>query len=193
MRNPIKTIDWKVLKGPGRPRAAPSGLVPLRPLPVPTVDEKNHPEALALAPFCQGKGIGDIKQSWFAISPKGAGYDCQRHYEILGQAVLCIFMDEGAPPLLRKCFRDGHNCLTFSNAEELRRKMDQCADPGRLIEQAREDLLSTHLASRRAEELVSVMVSKTLASGKPGWLNRLEWCSWVARATARHGHFRPHP
>ena len=59
--------------------------------------------------------VGDIKQSWFAISPKGAGYDCQRHYEILGQAVLCIFMDEGAPPLLRKCFRDGHNCLTFSN------------------------------------------------------------------------------
>ncbi len=57
MRNPIKAIYWKVLKGPGRPRAAPSGLVPLRPLPVPTVDEKNHPEALALAPFCQGKGI----------------------------------------------------------------------------------------------------------------------------------------
>jgi len=100
-------------------------------------------------------------------------------------------MDEGAPPLLRKCFRDGHNCLTFSNAEKLRRKIDQCADPGRLIEQARE--LSTHLASRRAEQLGSVMVSKTLASGKPGWLNRLEWCSWVGRATARHGHFRPHP
>jgi SAM-dependent methyltransferase len=57
MRNPIKAIYWKVLKGPGRPRAAPSGLVPLRPLPVPTVDEKNHPEALALAPFFQGKGI----------------------------------------------------------------------------------------------------------------------------------------
>ena len=56
MRNPIKAIDWKVLKGPGRPRAAPSGLVPLRPLPAPTVDEKNHPEALALAPFCQGTG-----------------------------------------------------------------------------------------------------------------------------------------
>jgi len=56
LRNPIKAIYWKVLKGPGRPRAAPSGLVPLRPLPVPTVDEKNHPEALALAPFCQGRG-----------------------------------------------------------------------------------------------------------------------------------------
>jgi hypothetical protein len=39
MRNPIKAIYWKVLKGPGRPRAAPSGLVPLRPLPVPTVDD----------------------------------------------------------------------------------------------------------------------------------------------------------
>ena len=44
-------IYGKVLKGPGRPRAAPSGLVPLRPLPVPTVDEKDHPEAPALAPF----------------------------------------------------------------------------------------------------------------------------------------------
>jgi hypothetical protein len=51
LRNPIKAIDWKVLKGAGRRRAAPSGLVPLRPLQVPTVDEKNHPEALVLAPF----------------------------------------------------------------------------------------------------------------------------------------------
>ena len=56
MRNPIKVIYWKVLKGPGRPRAAPSGLVPLHPVPVLTVQEKNHPEALALARSVRGRG-----------------------------------------------------------------------------------------------------------------------------------------
>ncbi len=34
-----------------------SGLVPLRPLRPPPVDESNHPEALALQPFCVGRGI----------------------------------------------------------------------------------------------------------------------------------------
>jgi SAM-dependent methyltransferase len=74
LRNPIKAIYWKVLKGPGTPRAAPSGLVPLRPLPVPTVDEKNHPEALALAPFCQGKGI-DVGCGHRKVSPSCIGVD----------------------------------------------------------------------------------------------------------------------
>jgi hypothetical protein len=73
LRNPIKAIDWKMLKGPGRRRAAPSGLVPLRPLPVPTVDEKNHPEALALAPFLQLVPVGvsqpgEIESAFSAIA-----------------------------------------------------------------------------------------------------------------------------
>src|SRR5438132_1637275 len=46
--------------------------------------------------------LTDIKQSWFAISPKGAGYDCQRHYEILGNSVLCVFLDANAAALLRE-------------------------------------------------------------------------------------------
>lgn len=33
------------------------GIEPLRPMKAPPVDEENHPEALALAPFCQGRGI----------------------------------------------------------------------------------------------------------------------------------------
>ena len=36
---------------------APRGLVPLRHLRPPPVDEENHPEALALQPYCVGRGI----------------------------------------------------------------------------------------------------------------------------------------
>ena len=39
------------------PPPAPKGLVPLRPLRPPPVDESNHPEALALQPYCVGRGI----------------------------------------------------------------------------------------------------------------------------------------
>lgn len=41
----------------GAPARTPSGVVPLRPLRPPPVDEGNHPEALALLPYCVGRGI----------------------------------------------------------------------------------------------------------------------------------------
>lgn len=41
----------------GAPVRTPSGVVPLRPLRPPPVDEENHPEALALRPYCVGRGI----------------------------------------------------------------------------------------------------------------------------------------
>ena len=96
----------------------------------------------------------DIKRSWFGISPKGAGYDCQRHYEILGNAVLCIYLDRRAPKILREQFVDGVNCLTFSTVEELKRKIDSCKDPGALIERGRKSLHEQHLSSCRAKQLL---------------------------------------
>ena len=56
------------------PRAAPSGTVPLRPLRPPPVDEDNHPEALALAPFCVGKGI-DVGCGHRKVTPDCIGVD----------------------------------------------------------------------------------------------------------------------
>ena len=63
-----------MLRGPGRPRAAPSGLVPLRPVPVPTVDEKNHPEAPSAGPVLLGEGIA-VGCGHRKVSPGCIGVD----------------------------------------------------------------------------------------------------------------------
>lgn len=123
----------------------------------------------------------DIKQAWFGLSPKGAGYDCQRHYEIFGQAVLCIYLDERAPRLLKGSFTDGVNCLVFRTVKELLEKMERCREPGRLIEAARADLKRRHLASRRAEAVLRAIDRAGMTKKKPSWLSRLEWSWWFPR------------
>lgn len=126
----------------------------------------------------------DIKRSWFGISPRGAGYDCQRHYEILGRAVLCIYLDDQAPYLLRRSFIDGENCLSFRSALELQAKIDACLDPTRLIERGRHDLEATHLASRRAAQFIERLAAtktppRRLRLGE-AWHWQI-WLRWQAR------------
>ena len=56
------------------PPPGPSGLVPLRPLRPPPVDEGNHPEAVALQPFCVGRGI-DVGCGHRKVAPQCIGVD----------------------------------------------------------------------------------------------------------------------
>jgi hypothetical protein len=133
----------------------------------------------------------DIKQSWFAISPRGGGYDCQRHYEILGQAVLCLFVDAQAPWLMRESFRDGDNCLTFASVAELQAKIAACTDPQRLIDRGRADLERRHLASRRARDVLDAVTRRGLPARPPSWRERLTWRLWLRRSRRRLAHFRP--
>jgi hypothetical protein len=128
----------------------------------------------------------DIRQSCFGLSPKGNGYDCQRHYEILGQAVLCIYLDAGAPYLLREQFRNDDNCLTFSSTQELEEKMAACHDPERLIERGRQDLERFHLASRRAEQMLGTISRQGMSGKKPGVIGRVLWRRWLEQALKRH-------
>lgn len=100
----------------------------------------------------------DIKKSWFGISPKGAGYDCQRHYEILGNAVLCIYLDRTAPQILKDEFTDGVNCITFGSAGELKNKIDRCKDREMLLHNGRRSLHEKHLSSRRARQLIDAVL-----------------------------------
>jgi SAM-dependent methyltransferase len=58
----------------GAPARPPGGLVPLRPLRPPTVDEENHPEALALQPYCVGRGI-DVGCGHRKVAPHCIGVD----------------------------------------------------------------------------------------------------------------------
>jgi hypothetical protein len=102
----------------------------------------------------------DIKRSWFGISPKGAGYDCQRHYEILGNAVLCMYSDRNAPRILREQFVDGDTCLTFGSLKELKYKIEHCSDRERLLHNGRAALLEKHLSSKRAEQLMDLIVER---------------------------------
>ena len=52
----------------------PSGAVPLRPLKPPRVDEVNHPEALALRPYCVGRGV-DVGCGHRKVAPQCIGVD----------------------------------------------------------------------------------------------------------------------
>ena len=52
----------------------PSGAVPLRPLKPPRVDEANHPEALALQPYCVGRGV-DVGCGHRKVAPHCIGVD----------------------------------------------------------------------------------------------------------------------
>lgn len=101
----------------------------------------------------------DIKRSWFGISPKGAGYDCQRHYEILGNAILCIYQDSSMPRILQEAFVDGFNCLTFSSVRELQKKIGHCSNPALLLRNGRQALLEKHLSSRRAQQVIDTVTS----------------------------------
>jgi len=98
--------------------------------------------------------MNDVKKSWFGVSPKGAGYDCQRHYEILGNAILCIYIDHGAPRILKESFIDNVNCLIFQSVDELRGKIISCRNRESLIERGRNDLRKYHLSSVRALQIL---------------------------------------
>ena len=135
----------------------------------------------------------DIKQSWFAVSPRGAGYDCQRHYEVLGHAVLCIFMDAQAPYLLRASFRDDENCLTFASVAELEAKIAACSDPQRLIDRGRADLQRHHLASQRAREVLDTVTRRDLRPRRLSLSERLSWRLWLLRRARRLAHYKPKP
>lgn len=125
----------------------------------------------------------DIKDSWFGISPKGEGYDCQRHYEILGHAVLCIYMDRFAPPGMKRAFLDGVNCLHFSSPGELESKIASCRNREALIAAGRNDLKEKHLASRRAAEFLSVLGRADLRPAKMRLTEALAWRLFIAGAS----------
>ena len=56
------------------PDARPKSVTPLRPLRPPPVDEDNHPEGVALAPFCVGRGI-DVGCGHRKVTPECIGVD----------------------------------------------------------------------------------------------------------------------
>jgi len=123
--------------------------------------------------------LSDIKGSWFGISPKGEGYDCQRHYEILGHAVLCVYMDRFTPPGMKRAFLDGVNCLHFASSDELAGKIASCRSKEELIQAGRNDLKGKHLASRRAAEVLSVLRGVDLRPRKMRLSEVLEWRLFV--------------
>jgi ubiquinone/menaquinone biosynthesis C-methylase UbiE len=75
----VKRVYWRVIealkaRGGAKKPSDPPGIFPLRPMPHPVVDESNHPEALALVRFCQGKGI-DVGCGHRKVTPECIGVD----------------------------------------------------------------------------------------------------------------------
>jgi len=63
--------------------------------------------------------FGALSNSQYVLSPKGAGWDCQRHYEILGRSVPIIEVADDAPLHFISMWRDGENCITFNGDHKM--------------------------------------------------------------------------
>src|SRR5207249_763097 len=87
-----------------------AGVIPIRPMVPPSVDEDNHPEALALAKFCVGKGI-DVGCGHRKVAPDCIGVDLLASGEIGTHGVVAT----------QKCIADiqasGDDLYMFADGE----------------------------------------------------------------------------
>lgn len=67
----------------------------------------------------------DLRNSRFGVTVKRAGWDCMRHYEIAASGTIPCFRQLSRKP--DSCaphgLRDGVNCIEYSNADELLKKI----------------------------------------------------------------------
>ena len=98
-----------------------------------------------------------INESRYVLSPKGAGWDCQRHYEILGRAVPIIEVTKDAPLHFQKMWVDGENCLTYDGDPAIIKEKVKSIGSVQwdlMVQRGFEELMDSYLASRVAEDLL---------------------------------------
>lgn len=94
-----------------------SRVAPLRPMPSVTVDVENHPEILALRPFCRGRGI-DVGCGHRKVAPECIGIDIippgglGRHGVVAGRTSVADIQASGDDLPM---FRDGELDYVVSN------------------------------------------------------------------------------
>ena len=103
------------------------------------------------------KYLVELNKSKYVLSPMGAGWDCQRHYEILGRAVPIIEVRPDAPTHFINMWRDGENCLTFDgNADIIKEKIAEVDSHqwDRMIRTGYDELIEQYTASAVAKDLL---------------------------------------
>lgn len=103
----------------------------------------------------------DIAASKFGVTEKKSGWDCMRHYEIAANATVpCFYRLHDKPTLCAPHgLRDMHNCVAFSDADELAYKLDWIASND-LYDRLQRNALSWARASTcrmRAREVLSTV------------------------------------
>ena len=73
----------------------------------------------------------DIQISKFGITTKRSGWDCMRHYEFAANgAVLCFKDLDKKPENCAPHSLNRHNCITYSDYDDLLRQIDQIDEEG---------------------------------------------------------------
>ena len=93
----------------------------------------------------------------YALSPKGAGWDCQRHYEILGRCVPLIEVGPDAPLHFQEMWRDGENCLTFDGSSAMIEDKIERLSPmewNKIVECGFNEILDKYKASKVANNVL---------------------------------------
>ncbi len=71
----------------------------------------------------------DLRESRFGITTKKAGWDCMRHYELAASGCVPCFRDLHRKPALAGPFGlDETNCVPYSGARDLLRRLEQIDD-----------------------------------------------------------------
>lgn len=101
----------------------------------------------------------DISRSRYGVTMRKSGWDCMRHYEIAANLAVPCFLELDGKPYRSAPHGlvDGHNCLAFSDAAELRRKVDLVRERGLyrdLVENVR-DWVRWQTSTARARQVLS--------------------------------------
>lgn len=69
----------------------------------------------------------DLQRSRFGVTTKRAGWDCLRHYELAANGCVPCFRDlDRKPPRCAPHGLDETNCISYSDAQDLRRRLQAC-------------------------------------------------------------------
>lgn len=99
----------------------------------------------------------DLQHAKYGITTKRGGWDCLRHYEIAANGAVICFKDLHLKPphCAPHDLKDGFNCISYSNYEELIQKIDKISDEDyKLLQQSALDWVRKKSCEFVAEDML---------------------------------------
>lgn len=107
----------------------------------------------------------DMQESWFGLSCKKGGWDCLRHYEIMGAGALLLFRDYNQKP--ESCSPQGLPCFSYSSPDELNSLMSRLVVNNTpteeyidMLNKQRNWLVNFGTTKARAQSIIDILSSK---------------------------------